>query len=223
MSTASPPPAGTKDLSRAVAFLTLERVQQTSDDAKTAFLAGKGFTNDEIAEAKRQAEEVLQKKHSTGSKSSGGQTFGGAAAAAPSTTIAHVVTEPGAKASTRVTLGGGSITFVSLASGPDDGITTPQAHVKTLLERLESTLAGAAATTPAAGGTGAAGVAVPGARGKADIAVIYISVQGLEKYEEEIHEALDGWVDAQAPPTRFLIEQQTGKRNAAQLMAVVRG
>jgi hypothetical protein len=213
--------ASTKDLSRAVAFLTLERVQQTSDEAKTAFLAGKGFTNDEIVEAKRQAEELLQKKRSTGSTSnSGHQTFGGAAAASSTTTIAHVVTVPGAKASTRVTLGGGGITFVSLASGPDDGITTPQAQVKLLLVRLESTLA--STSSPAGAGAGAAAASTPSARSKADVAVIYLSVQGLEKYEDEIHETLDGWVDAQAPPTRFVIEQ-TGKRNMAQLMAVVRG
>jgi|EP00624_Nannochloropsis_granulata_P004503 ElaB/YqjD/DUF883 family membrane-anchored ribosome-binding protein len=205
MSNASPK-RSIKDLSRAVAFLALERVQQSSDDTKTAFLAGKGFTQNEIVEAKRQAEDVLRRKRSTGSTSSDGyQTFGGVTASAdPLTTIGHV-TELGVKASTRVMLGGGSISFVSLASGPDDGITTPQAQVKSLLARLETMLA-----------------STPSPRDKADVAVIYLSVKGLERCEEEVHEALDCWVDALAPPTRFVIEQ-TGKRNMVQLMAVVRG
>lgn len=202
----------TKDLSRAVAFLTLERVQQTADEAKTAFLAGKGFTADEITEAKRQAEEVLrQKRSSSASAGSTHQTFGGggapAAAAAAGSTIRHVLDEPGTKASTRGTLGGGGLSFVSLASGPSDGIRPygVDALVKDLLARLDTTLAAGAP-----------------ARGKADVAVLYLTVKGLGKYEEEIHQVLDGWVDPQAPPVRFLVEE-AGARNGAQLMAVVRG
>ena len=195
-----------KDLSRAVAFLTLERVQQTADEAKTAFLAGKGFTLEEIQEAKRQAAEVLLKRAAVGSTSTH-STFGAGSSTATvsSSTISHVLDEAGTKASTRVTLGGGSLSFVSLASGPDDGIRPPDALIKDLLSRLDHTLS---AGTPA--------------RGKADVAVLYLTVKGLAKYEEEVHHALDAWVDPQAPPVRFLVEE-TGARNAAQLMTVVRG
>ncbi|KAM3577290.1 hypothetical protein VYU27_000722 [Nannochloropsis oceanica] len=202
MSSASPK-RSTKDLSRAVAFLALERVQQSSDDTRMAFLIGKGFTKDEIVEATRQAENVRRSTSST--SNDGHQTFGGATAlAVPLTTIGHV-TEPGAKFSTRVMLGGGSISFVSLASGPDDGIITPQAQLNTLLARFNTLLASA-----------------PSPRDKADVAVIYLSVKGLARCEEEVHKALDCWVDAHAPPMRFLVEQ-TGKRNMVNLMAVVRG
>ena len=199
-------------MARAVAFLTLDRVQSTPEEARTAFLAGKGFTADEITEAKRQAAEVLKKRATSPSPSSS-STFGGAAAvAAPTpTTIKHILANAAAageggegKAFSKVvTLGGGSLSFVSLQSPADDGITTPDSLVRGLLSKLEETLQGSS-------------------RGKGDVAVLFFGVKNLVGYEEEIHGVLDEWVDAQAPPTRFLVEE-AGKRHGAQLMAVVRG
>ncbi|TFJ86459.1 hypothetical protein NSK_002116 [Nannochloropsis salina CCMP1776] len=205
-----------KDLSRAVAFLTLERVQGTSDKLKTDFLLGKGFTADEIADAMLQARDVIEKRNKSAARMNsvgGNQTFG-AAAPTPMSSIAHVLPEPNAKASSLVTLRGGALSFVALGSKAYDGSTSPSFIVENLLKDLERTLV---APVPADGGRRDI------ARDKADVAVICLSVYGLQDCENDIHAILDKWVDPQAPPARFVVSAPTEKRHAAQLLAIVRG